>query len=253
MNNLTQTLGKIGLTEKEASLYLAALSAGTSGMSKLAQKARLKRSTAYLTFKSLEQKGLLGSFKTRDGLKFSATRPESLLAKTKNNLTELEEAIPFLKAVSEKEGQKPKITYYEGNAGYLAMCEEILQKPNTTLRHMGSLAELHKVIKAGYDNNHIVPTRIKNNIFLKALYTKDSLDTIEDPDHLKNLREIRCLPNGYDLRVSTIIYEGAVILMSSQEELITVKIESRDIAAGEIAKFDMIWDLLGPQGKWKKI
>lgn len=49
----------IGLTKKEASLYLATLQEGVSSITDLAKKAKLKRPTAYLIVEDLLQKNLI--------------------------------------------------------------------------------------------------------------------------------------------------------------------------------------------------
>lgn len=63
MENLEKTLEKIGLNEKEASLYLATLNLGEAPMSRLSKEAGLKRTTAYQIFRGLEKRGIMGSFK----------------------------------------------------------------------------------------------------------------------------------------------------------------------------------------------
>ncbi|GEM_PF-6763953 len=81
MQNIPNLLAGYGLTKKEAGLYLASLALGEATMSALARWAKLKRTSAYLVFKSLEDRGLMGSFKMSTGLRFVATKPEILLAK----------------------------------------------------------------------------------------------------------------------------------------------------------------------------
>lgn len=51
-----QTLRELGLTDKEAELYLASLSLGTASIAGLAKKAELKRPTTYLIVDTLLQK-----------------------------------------------------------------------------------------------------------------------------------------------------------------------------------------------------
>ncbi|NTW30734.1 MAG: hypothetical protein HGA33_05630 [Candidatus Moranbacteria bacterium] len=232
-----------GLDEKEASLYLSALNLGDSGMSELAKEAGLKRSTAYLIFQSLERKGLMGSFKMKTGLRFVATRPEMLVSKTKKQLEDLQSILPELAALSKKNGEDPKVTYYHGEEGYMTALEASLQERNAVLRHVGSIMEAHKVY-ADYDVNHYVPERLKKNISIRCLYTSDTSKAVRERDHSSERRDIRYFPEGYPIKTGMLIYGNRVVITSTKRELVTVVIESADIADSERLKFDLLWSLL---------
>lgn len=245
MTNIKGFLQSLGLDEKEAALYLASLELGEANMTELAKKAELKRTTAYLAFESLERRGLMGSFKMRSGLKFVPTRPEILVDKTQKQLDELKTILPELKAISQKPESTPKIYYYEGEEGYLTAAEGSLQTPNSTVRHIGSLKETHNVITLDYDTKYYIPARIKKHIFIKALYyASETEEEIKQRKHAEELREIRYLPEKYICKTSVLIYQNTVAIFSAKKELITVIIESPEIAEGERRKFDLIWDLL---------
>lgn len=246
MNNIEQILMEYGLDEKEAILYIASLSLGDKGMSELAKKAGLKRTTAYVVFKSLENKGLMGSFKMKSGMKFVATPPEILIKKAQKQVQELQSLLPQLKALEIKPDSHPKITYYEGKEGYMIAAEDSLKTPNSILRSIGSLAEQHKVVGLKYDTKYYIPSRLKKNISFRALYFRSQVeDEIKNSNNTKELREVRYIPEKYIHKTSMLIYENKVVVFSTQKELITVIIESAEIAESEKQKFDLIWDLIG--------
>ncbi|MEK7390621.1 MAG: helix-turn-helix domain-containing protein [Patescibacteria group bacterium] len=238
-----EILQHLGLEEKEAALYLSALNSGEARMAELAKKSSLKRSSAYLIFKTLEQKGLMGSFRTRQGLRFVATLPEILKERTKKQLEDLDRIMPQLKAMA-KSPDRPKVTYYEGKEGYLTAIENSLRVPNITLRHIGSLTELHKIIGENLDLKYYLPKRVAKNILLRALYFKEDAQKLAHRDSTKELREIRILPDKYRHKTSSLIYGDRVIMVSAKEELAVMVIESAEISLSESAKFDLIWDLV---------
>jgi HTH-type transcriptional regulator, sugar sensing transcriptional regulator len=246
MANIQKILKDYGLDDKEAALYLASLELGETHMARLAKRAGLKRTSAYLIFKALEVRGLMASFKMRSGLRFVGTRPEALINKTKRQLEELESVLPELKAIIQKEGLKPKLYYYEGKEGYLVATEDSLKTTGAIVRHIGALAEIHDVIGFDYDAQHYIPTRVKQRIFFKALYFEsETEDEIKNRSHAAELREIRYLPEQYHYQTSTLIYGDKIAIFSTRKELITVIIESKEIAESERKKFDLIWDLVG--------
>lgn len=243
MSQEQDVLKRLGLEEKEAALYLSALNVGETGMAELAKKSGLKRSSAYLVFKSLEQKGLMGSFRSRGGLKFVATSPETLRERTLKQLADVDRILPQLKAMA-KSPDRPKVTYYEGKEGYLVAIEDSLRLPNITLRHIGSLAELHKIIGENSDLEYYLPKRLSKNIFLRALYFEEDAQKLARRDHIKELREIRLLPEKYRHKTSSLIFTDRVIIASTKTELAVTVIESKEFALSESTKFDLIWDSL---------
>jgi len=84
-------LRKLGLNEKEAGVYLAALELGYTTIQKIAQKAKISRPTTYEVIKSLEQKGLIKESKDKGKRYFTAESPDNLLGILKIQKRELEE------------------------------------------------------------------------------------------------------------------------------------------------------------------
>ena len=242
--SIENTLREFGLNESETRLYLSSLSLGESNMSDLAKKAEIKRSTCYLIFKSLQNKGLMGSVKTSRGLVFTATSPDSLLSRARTHMNRIEMILPELQALSQKKDNRPKMTYYEGADAYRLAVEDCLKNPNVTIRHIGALSELHQTMGKDYDLQYFVPRRVKQNISLKALYFPDVKSELRLLDDKNELREVRYLPEKYVYNSVMLIYENKVLISSSQKELVTIVIESEEIAKSEQMKFDLIWDLI---------
>lgn len=239
MNEITKQLAFLGLTPNESALYLAALECGTAGMTDLAHRAKLKRTTAYVTFASLQEKGLMGSYVRKGRTRFTAAAPVTIKRQLHDRLTAAAELIPQLEALTPH--RPPRVSYYEGKEGYLIAARESLANPNTTIHHIGSLKQIHAVVGMDYDLNHYIPARLNNGIFIKALYPANEIPAGWQalPDQL---REIRSLPAGEFTTSSTLIWDDAVAFFSGQDELFTLIVHSADIAAAERAKFKLIWD-----------
>ena len=243
--NLKQTLKSFGLSEAEIQLYLAGLQTGEAPLSEIAKNAGIKRGSAYLTAKNLEEKGLMGNFKMKSGLKFVSSPPQVLLRQAQRNTENITKIIPELKAIQKGSEDKPTITVYEGHKGYLSVLEDSLNMYSQTIRAIGSLGQYYDVITYEYDDTYYIPTRIKNKIKLKGLYFEDkAVEKFPKERDAKELRQVKILPNQYYQPSLTFIYRNTVVTFSTKKELIAVKIVSKDIAQSEKAKFDLIWDLL---------
>lgn len=242
MEDIKQALKYLNLGDAEVALYLASLKLGEAGMSELAREAQLKRTSSYVIFQALEKKGLMGSFKMRGRHKFVATAPQFLLKKSEKQIEDLKKLLPQLESLAHKKDQRPQITYYEGKEGYLLASEDSLKIPNSTIRHIGSISEIHNVIGEDWDLNYYIPTRLKKHIKFKALYFQSQMPkSFLSANHTELLREVKYLPENYIFNTSKLIYENKIAYFSSQKELITVIIESGAIAASEIKLFDTIW------------
>ncbi len=246
IKEIKKVLGGYGLNEKEAAFYLASLTLGESGMTEIAELAKLKRPTAYKIYKTLHEKGLMGNFEMRSGARFVATQPQVLVKNLEDRLSAMRDILPDLSALDHKTKSKPRVRYFHGTEGYKNAIEDSLQKPNITLRHIGSLNEIHKIKTKKYDLEYYMPKRISLNIFLRSLYFGDTASEVKDVEQHKFLRDIRYVPDVYKFNSATLIYEDKVIITSSRENLMTLMITSADIAEAERKKFDIIWNLLGP-------
>jgi sugar-specific transcriptional regulator TrmB len=242
---LRQVLKNYGLTDDETSLYLSGLKTGEAPLARIAKLAGIKRPTAYSIAKSLEGKGLMGNFKMRSGLRFVASPPSTLAQNLKRRLKEVSEIIPELAVIERGAITKPKITLYEGGEGYYTALEDSLQTANGIIRAIGSLKKIYEVITPEYDENHYIPTRLKNNTTYKGLHFREEAENIFTPErNSKEMREVKFLPDNYFHSDFVLIYRNAVTICTSKKELIAVKIESEEIAEAEKKKFDLIWDLI---------
>lgn len=84
-------LKKLGLNEKEARVYLAALELGYTSIQKIAQEARISRPTTYQIVKSLKDKGLIAESKNKGKKYFTASSPDRLLGLLRREKSEIEE------------------------------------------------------------------------------------------------------------------------------------------------------------------
>ena len=75
---LAYELQKIGLSHKEAKVYLANLELGQSSVQNIAKKASVNRATTYVILNSLIEKGLCSTFMQNKKTFYAASDPEQL-------------------------------------------------------------------------------------------------------------------------------------------------------------------------------
>ncbi len=78
-NYLSSELTKLGLTKKEADIYLALLEVGYCSVQKIAEKLELSRPTVYRVLKDLKKKNLINTIEKGKRNHYIAGSPDSLL------------------------------------------------------------------------------------------------------------------------------------------------------------------------------
>jgi sugar-specific transcriptional regulator TrmB len=129
---LATLLHRAGLSEKEATVYLASLELGAQPASVIAKRAELNRVTTYQTFRKLVDKGLASSL-TRSGIiYFSVEAPDALLQFVTKKQMRLEqvrqrlsEHLDTLTTSTSGRVDLPVVRHYEGIDGVCAIYNDI--------------------------------------------------------------------------------------------------------------------------------
>src|SRR3989339_2265497 len=122
METLVRELTHLGLTEKEAAVYVAALQLGPAAVQEISDRAQVNRATTYVMIDSLSARGLLSSTE-KDGRRiFMAESPERLLVLLRLQKKEMEakeeeliQVLPKLNAFFNRAAEKPEVRYLEGH------------------------------------------------------------------------------------------------------------------------------------------
>lgn len=153
-------LKKLGLKDKESSVYLACLELGPSSVQQIARKAKVVRATTYVILESLMQMGLVTKFKEGKKTLFSAEPPRQLmrlLEKQREEIDskqeELEELLPELQMLTKAAGGKPSVRYFEGVEGLRAIRREMMMYSNAgdTWYNFTPLDHLDAVLRKDQD------------------------------------------------------------------------------------------------------
>jgi len=96
---LSEVLVKIGLNEKEAKVYLALLELGPATAYRIAPKAGIKRSIAYVVLENLQTKGLVSVVPQGERRLFVADDPGKLLGEMEQRKELYKRFLPNLEAL----------------------------------------------------------------------------------------------------------------------------------------------------------
>ncbi|MFT7184630.1 MAG: sugar-specific transcriptional regulator TrmB [Oceanicoccus sp.] len=241
--DLHKTLINIGLTDKEAHVYLACLELGQSPASDIALRAKLNRVTTYDILKKLLHRGYISTL-TQNGIKtFTATDPDSIRKDMRDRYMDLKSALPDLRRLHGKT-QHPLIRYYEGVEAIKKVYADTLSSKTEILNYADS--RLVRQFWPSYDEDYVT-ARVKKKIYLRGIAPQDRFGDVVAQENKDNHREIRLVPGEkFPFHNEINIYDDKVSIVSfGKDEVLGMIIQSQEIADTQRAIFTMAWAFSG--------
>jgi len=240
-------LQKLGLSDKEAKVYLSSLELGPSPVQVIAQKAGVNRATTYVMIESLIGRGLMSSFEKGKKRFFTAESPDQLMtllkkeeAEVGTKIKQLGDMIPELKMIFSSADEKPKVRFFEGLDGIKAVQEDILNSEYDSLEEIFSLDEFYIIFPPSeHDHRKSFNKKVKP-IPTKVIYTSERGKVLKD---CENQKERRYLPREkFPFPTEIIIYGNKVAISVCKGKLVGVIIENKDISSSLRAIFYLAWE-----------
>jgi len=242
---LKETLINIGLNEKEAAVYLAALELGGSPASEIASKAKLNRVSTYDILEKLHARTFITT-QTHNKIKlFSAKDPDLIRTDLRKKYIDFKSVLPDLRRMHGKTTH-PRVRYYEGLQGIKKVYKDSLTAKTDILNYADS--KLIRQFWPNYDAEYVAE-RVKRKIYLRGIAPKDSYGEASVAADKKSHREIRLIkPDKFGFSNEINIYDDKVAIISfGRNEIIGMIIESPEIAETQRAIFMMAWQFAGTQ------
>lgn len=237
---LISVLEQIGLSEKQAKIYLACLELGEATIKEIADKSDVGRTSIYDIIAEMMDLGFLRQMRRGQKRKFVAANPEELKRLTKKRLNSLEEIFPKLLRLSHTKKNPPKVWFYEGIEGLKKVFEDTLSYPNSTMCQWSSEHLVHILGKEWV--LEYVKSRALKKIFVKAIgpVSKEAIEFKEmDPEHLRQIKMVN--KEKFPFEIELDIYANRVAMISGKDRM-GVIIESAPIANTLRSIFEYCWE-----------
>ncbi len=239
-------LENLGLTEKEAKIYLAALESGPETIQNIAKKAGINRPTTYLQVESLKAKGLMSEFQKGKKTFYTAESPEQLTRLLNMREKELDfkkaeaaRILPMLKDLFAGAGERPIVRFLEGAEGARTLQADFLSVKNKTIESFANLDKVFEIFPK--HEQEYSKKRIEIGIKSRVIYTRKE-GPLADADDPAKLRETRYLPpEKFPVGADITIYDNRVAIATYRAKPIGVVIESQEIADTMRVIFNLIW------------
>lgn len=250
-NILLTTLTEFGLSDKEASVYLALLELESASVQDIAKFAGVNRSSTYVVLESLRKKRLTNVTETKKGPRYMPASPEMLYKIAEDSSRKMNESkekirdiIPALKALYKDDSHRPSVRIFESKDDMKVFFEDtvVSSKKGSLMRAFSQRTVWENLGKEYFTN--LQKSRIEKEINLKVIYPNEvkQKEDFASKNPKKRLAEIRFLPkNKHALSVDFRIYEDKVAITSWKDEF-GIIIENKEIADAIKYIFDFSWE-----------
>lgn len=237
---IEKTLERLGFSENEVRIYIAALESGLASAQDIAKKAALKRTTAYSVLEYLVNKGVVGKSLIRGKTRFLAEPPEKLLSIVNDLRSSIEKALPELDALYNKNQAKPKITFYEGDKAVQMVYDDTLREKS------GEIIELNTDEYFRFDQHKVDPQyidkRVKLGIKARRIAGEGSgWHTRHKRYDKAELSETIIIPRDHFWPSIEVNIYGNKIAFLNYAEQMSVIIESKAIADAMRQTYELAW------------
>ncbi len=253
---LIKELYGIGLSDKAALVYTAVLELGVAFPSKIAEMTKLNRSTVYHVLLDLTVKGLVTELERKKKLCYQIENPNKLINFTKSQIRLAEErAERAKKIIPEVEGlynlipNKPRVRFFEGLEGVLAVYEDHISvtKPYEMVAY-SNVEKLMKLLPERFVKDYVAKKE-KLGITTRAIlpdtpFSADYNKEVYQDVAKKALVQSRLIPANefpYETEITMYGPDKVSIVNFKKETLIGVIIEDETIAKTMRMAFELAW------------
>ncbi|MDO8566739.1 MAG: helix-turn-helix domain-containing protein [bacterium] len=237
---MIEQLIKLGFSDGEAKVYVAALELGETSVARIAEKAKLERTTVYGFLEGLKKRGMISISKEHKKTVYAAENPKKLRGDIDERWKLVETLLPELLSITNVISQKPTVRFFDTKEGIIDIYRETLEYPSQTVNIWMSSPWFDD---EKYFRDIYMPTRIEKGILIRAIIPKNDETIPFAKDDATSLRETR-MTDRDDITADIVMYGDRNIAAISYKESTAIVIESKPLYDTLRVAFEAHWQLL---------
>ena len=233
----------MGLSEKEAAVYNAALELGPTTALHIARKTGLKRPTVYVILDHLKKKGLVETQLQGIKQRVAAADPDQFDALISDQKKTFDSILPDMLALYKLRGTRSQIRYYEGPNGIKTAYEQLLREIKT-----GDPYYIVSDQESWQRNFDVV--WLEKWIERRARKQLDARIILPDSERNRFVKSMDAAWNertrliARPVKADIVIYPGGYIINSLEAPIGSIVIENTEVIATQMELFRFTWDSL---------
>ncbi len=236
---LAEDLQKIGLQEKEAAVFLAALELGSAPISVIARRANIKRPTAHYVVRALTERGLLAKIPKKKRVLYAAVPPDRLRHELNEHQRILGIMLPSLESIYRSRPTQPNVRFYEGQEGLQTAYSEFYAT-HKTLYAVTSMERVYSAFSDADMGYFLGLLRDSGGQLIELVHQTPSGAQYMASLYRKKVSRAKYLPADVYFSIDLIASEEKVAFFSFHT-LLAVIIDDADIAHSQKSLIAYLW------------
>ncbi len=248
MEELKKELEHLGLSDKEARVYLAALELGPSPVQDISHKSKVNRATTYVMIESLAGRGLMSTFQKGKKKFYVSEAPQRLMSIIDSEQkvlaerrAELESVLPALSAMYNAEGAKPQVRYLEGPEGAHTV-RQIVEQQEGDFIQVVPLDQAHKLQEMLHGRDEHLQKLVDQGLKARIIVTSEDEQVLSQLPPTPGFEFQVMHPSKFPIHGEMSVRGNHTFLFSYKSALVSVVVVSQEIADLMRAIFDLAWE-----------
>lgn len=250
--DIKQKLNLLGLSDKQAEIYLLLLKQGITSLLELSRRSTINRTTIYRIVEDLKKLNLVEEVVDDRGAKVKAVKPENLqllltqketeLDQLKNNLPDL---ISDLSVIKDQPSASTQVVYFRGQNGLKQLLWNILKAKGESVGY--GYADWNQSVGWEFAEK-LRQERVNRKIYDREIQNTDQAGPIDSWTKVKDYNQVyqaRYIPKSViDIKHDTYIYNDVFTFFNFyQDELFGIEIHNKEIAKTQKQIFEVLWKM----------
>jgi sugar-specific transcriptional regulator TrmB len=238
----TAPLEKVGLTKKQAELYILLLKIGPSSVGTMVKEMDIARISCYDVLNRLQSKGLVSDVQFQGKRLYAAVDPHILLKKLQDKQQIADEEVKMMRKILPELESLVRHKTVDQDAAVYKTREGIKSVFELMIRERKLIRVIGATGKAMRDLKHYFPQwhrrRKELHIPVKVLYNVEGrAQTKKIP-----LADVRMMPKGFDTPATVFIFGNYVATLYYGDMPFAFLMHSREIAESYEQYFRVFWE-----------
>lgn len=235
----TKELIKLGLSEREAIIYLASLEIGRGGILNISKKSGLAKSTTHDVLKGLIKKGFIHPYVKGKRRIYSSVEPSVLKKKIESQKLLIDKILPELEAMYNVDARRPHVRFFEGEEGVQAVTTEILNEAKEMLA-VASVDDAFTLLPQYFPK--FSQERVARGIPARIIFRNTKMAHQRKSRDKKELRTSKIVDSKIPFYSMLFIWNNKVAIMTFKKEYSILVTEDHGTAQIIRAVVELAWD-----------
>lgn len=243
-DSLAKALTEIGLSQKEADVYLALLSLGSAKVVEIAKISDLKRTSVYPVLESLERRGLVSTgvkgFKTV----YQAANPQKLESLLETRRAVFQRYLPELRSLYRIRGQTTHIRCFDGMPSVKTAYEDLVSRLRLSDNYCAIADEEQWFSLDNSFFRDYIQRRSESGCKVRLLLQRNAIGRKSFEERQTKKTTIKLLPGHVKLNTSCSITSWCVLIHQLAQPTHVMVVENPSIVEMHRSYFDIMWNAI---------